>query len=139
MVFKKCEFCAFKTESSLAMSYHLETPHVKNYVYKCNFCPHETRSPHDILYHMEAEHMVRGRLERALSFHQCPNCPFEENQKGKLSRHLMACSRKYKPERSVKLFDILFSSVLQYFLLQRLQFVKHQYLYKHNYKTLNDA
>ncbi|XP_044750665.1 MOG interacting and ectopic P-granules protein 1 isoform X2 [Coccinella septempunctata] len=102
LAFKKCEFCSFKTESLLAMSYHLETPHVKNYIYKCNFCAHETRSPHDILYHMEAEHMVRGRLERALSFHQCPNCPFEENQKGKLSRHLMACSRKYKPERNLE-------------------------------------
>ncbi|XP_045465093.1 MOG interacting and ectopic P-granules protein 1 isoform X2 [Harmonia axyridis] len=102
LLFKKCEFCSFKTESLLAMSYHLETPHVKNYIYKCNFCVHETRSPHDILYHMEAEHMVRGRLERALSFHQCPNCPFEENQKGKLSRHLMACSRKYKPDRNLE-------------------------------------
>ncbi|KAL3275424.1 hypothetical protein HHI36_020186 [Cryptolaemus montrouzieri] len=99
---KRCEFCPFKTESALAMSYHLETPHVKNYVYKCNFCAYETRSPHDILFHMEAEHMVRGRLERALSFHQCPNCPFEENQKGKLSRHLMACGRKFKPDRNLE-------------------------------------
>ncbi|KAK9877971.1 hypothetical protein WA026_020186 [Henosepilachna vigintioctopunctata] len=99
---KRCEFCPFKTESALAMSYHLETPHVKNYVYKCNFCVYETRSPHDILFHMEAEHMVRGRLERALSFHQCPNCPFEENQKGKLSRHLMACGRKFKPDRNLE-------------------------------------
>ncbi|XP_050517832.1 MOG interacting and ectopic P-granules protein 1 isoform X2 [Diabrotica virgifera virgifera] len=100
-VLKKCEFCNFKTESALAMSYHLETPHMKNFVYKCNFCAYEVRSPHDILFHMEAEHAVRGHLERAPAFHQCPNCPFEDNQKGKLSRHLVTCMRKFKPERNL--------------------------------------
>ncbi|KAJ8968392.1 hypothetical protein NQ317_012229 [Molorchus minor] len=99
---KKCEFCNFKTESALVMSYHLETPHMKNFVYKCNFCSYEVRSPHDILFHMEAEHTVRGHLERAPAFHQCPNCPFEDNQKGKLSRHLVACMRKLKPERNLE-------------------------------------
>lgn len=102
MEIKKCEFCSFKTESALAMAFHLETPHMKNYVYRCNFCPFEVRSPHDILFHMEAEHAVRGRLERAPAFHQCPNCPFEDNQKGKLSRHAIACSRKFKPERNLE-------------------------------------
>ncbi|KAK9722942.1 hypothetical protein QE152_g19420 [Popillia japonica] len=102
MPIKKCEFCSFKTESALAMAFHLETPHMKNFVYRCNFCTYEIRSPHDILFHMEAEHMIRGRLERAPAFHQCPNCPFEDNQKGKLSRHLVACSRKFKPERNLE-------------------------------------
>lgn len=97
---KKCEYCSFKTESSLVMAQHLETPHMRNYVYRCNFCPLEVRSPHDILFHMEAEHNVRGRLERAPAFHQCPNCPFEDNQKGKLTRHLLSCAKKYKPERN---------------------------------------
>lgn len=99
---KKCEFCSFKTESSLVMAFHLETPHMKNFVYRCNFCTYEVRSPHDILFHMEAEHAVRGRLERAAAFHQCSNCPFEDNQKGKLSRHLVACTRKFKPERNLE-------------------------------------
>lgn len=99
---KKCEFCTFKTESSLAMSFHLETPHMKNYIYKCNFCSYEVRSPHDILFHMEAEHAIRGRLERAPAFHQCPNCPFEDNQKSKLSRHLVACMRKFRPEKNLE-------------------------------------
>uniref|UniRef100_A0A1B6D548 MOG interacting and ectopic P-granules protein 1 n=2 Tax=Clastoptera arizonana TaxID=38151 RepID=A0A1B6D548_9HEMI len=97
---KKCEFCSFKTESMLAMAHHLETPHMRNYVYRCNFCPLEVRSPHDILFHMEAEHNVRGRLERAPAFHQCPSCPFEDNQKGKLTRHLLSCAKKYRPERN---------------------------------------
>ncbi|XP_064076546.1 FK506-binding protein 5-like isoform X2 [Vanessa tameamea] len=99
-VFKqhKCEFCSFKTESSLVMAHHLETPHMKNSVYKCNFCVYESRSPHDILYHMEAEHSTRGKLERAPAYHQCANCPFEDNGKGKLARHLIPCGKKFKPE-----------------------------------------
>ncbi|XP_012257110.2 uncharacterized protein LOC105686656 isoform X2 [Athalia rosae] len=99
---KKCEFCSFKTESALVMQHHLETPHMRNYVYKCNFCPLEVRSPHDILFHMEAEHNTRGRLERGPAFHQCPNCPFEDNQKGKLTRHILACNKKYRPERNLE-------------------------------------
>ncbi|XP_015520083.2 uncharacterized protein LOC107224519 isoform X1 [Neodiprion lecontei] len=99
---KKCEFCNFKTESALVMQHHLETPHMRNYVYKCNFCPLEVRSPHDILFHMEAEHNTRGRLERGPAFHQCPNCPFEDNQKGKLTRHILACNKKFRPERNLE-------------------------------------
>ena len=99
---KKCEFCNFKTESALVMQHHLETPHMRNYVYKCNFCPLEVRSPHDILFHMEAEHNTRGRLERGPAFHQCPNCPFEDNQKGKLTRHILACAKKFRPERNLE-------------------------------------
>lgn len=99
---KKCEFCSFKTESTLVMQHHLETPHMRNYVYKCNFCPMEVRSPHDILFHMEAEHNTRGRLERGPAFHQCPNCPFEDNQKGKLTRHILACTKKFRPERNME-------------------------------------
>ncbi|XP_049819859.1 MOG interacting and ectopic P-granules protein 1 isoform X3 [Aethina tumida] len=102
MQLRKCELCNFKTESSLALAYHLETPHMKNFVYRCNFCTYEVRSPHDILFHMEAEHTVRGHLERAPAFHQCSNCPFEDNQKGKLSRHLVACTKKFKPERNLE-------------------------------------
>ncbi|BES98188.1 ZnF_C2H2 [Nesidiocoris tenuis] len=97
---KKCQLCNFKTESSLVMAHHLETPHMRNYVYRCNFCTLEVRSPHDILLHMESAHNVRGRLERAPAFHQCPNCPFEDGQKGKLSRHLLSCAKKYKQERN---------------------------------------
>lgn len=99
---KKCEFCNFKTESDLVMQHHMETPHMHNYAYKCNYCPIEVRSPHDILYHMEAEHNIRARLERGPAFHQCPNCTFEDNQKGKLSRHIIACAKKFRPERNLE-------------------------------------
>lgn len=43
-----------------------------------------------------------GHLERAPAFHQCPSCPFEDNQKGKLSRHLVVCARKFKPDRNLE-------------------------------------
>ncbi|RVE42319.1 hypothetical protein evm_013032 [Chilo suppressalis] len=95
---KKCEFCSFKTESKLVMAQHLETPHMKNNVYTCNFCTYEIRSPHDILFHMDSVHNIKGKLERAPSGHQCVNCPFEDNGKGKLARHLIACAKKFKPE-----------------------------------------
>ncbi|XP_034839539.1 titin homolog [Maniola hyperantus] len=94
----KCEFCTFKCESLLVMSHHLETPHMKNNVYKCNFCEYDSKSPHDILYHMESKHNTRGRLERAPAYHQCANCPFEDNGKGKLARHQIACAKKFKPD-----------------------------------------
>ncbi|XP_068617575.1 MOG interacting and ectopic P-granules protein 1-like [Battus philenor] len=95
---KKCSLCSFKSESELVLSHHLETPHMKNNVYKCNYCTFEIRSPHDILHHMEAAHNIRGKLERAPAYHQCANCPFEDNGKGKLARHLIPCSKKFKPE-----------------------------------------
>lgn len=96
----KCEHCSFKTESALVLAQHLETPHMKNNMYKCNFCAFEIRSPHDILFHMEAEHNVHGKLERAPAYHQCGNCTFEDNGKGKLARHLVACAKKFKPEQN---------------------------------------
>lgn len=97
----KCEHCSFKTESALVLAQHLETPHMKNNMYKCNFCKFEIRSPHDILFHMKAEHNVQGKLERTPAYHQCANCPFEDNGKGKLARHLVACAKKFKPERNL--------------------------------------
>lgn len=51
---------------------------------------------------MEAEHNTRGRLERGPAFHQCPNCPFEDNQKGKLTRHILACTKKFRPEKNLE-------------------------------------
>ncbi|XP_072930486.1 uncharacterized protein [Epargyreus clarus] len=95
---KKCTRCNFKTESSLVISHHMESPHMKNNIYKCSYCEFEIRSPHDILFHMEAQHKVRGKLERLPSYHQCANCPFEDNGKGKLARHLIACAKKFKPD-----------------------------------------
>lgn len=61
---KKCELCNFKTECSLVLNSHLETPHMRNYSYRCNFCQYTTRVPQEILFHTEAEHNTKSRLER---------------------------------------------------------------------------
>lgn len=95
---KRCDFCPFKTESELILSQHYEFPHFKNNIYRCNYCEYEARPVHDILYHMEAIHNIKGRLEKPLSYHQCPNCPFEDNGKSKMVRHEAACVKKFKPE-----------------------------------------
>lgn len=95
---KRCEYCNFKSESTLAMAHHYETPHLNNLMYRCNFCKFEARPPYDILFHMEAMHNIKARLEKAQSYHQCPNCPFEDNGKSKLARHTLVCSKKFRPE-----------------------------------------
>ncbi len=95
---KKCRFCSFRTESEACMQHHLETPHMKNFMYRCNFCPYETKLPAEVLSHMASQHGVRGRLERAPGIHQCPQCPFEDNMKGKLTRHKNGCDKRFRPE-----------------------------------------
>lgn len=95
---KRCDNCQYKTESELALSQHYEIPHQKNNVYKCNYCEYEARPVHDILYHMEAIHNIKGRLDKPLSYHLCPNCQFEDNGRSKMIRHEAACAKKFKPE-----------------------------------------
>lgn len=98
---KRCDFCSFKTESGLVIASHYEKPHLKGNAYKCNFCEFEARPAHDILYHMEAVHNMKSKLEKPLSYHQCPNCPFEDNGKSKLARHALACAKKFVPEKNL--------------------------------------
>ena len=92
---KKCKFCSFRTESRLVMQHHMETPHMRNFIYRCNFCEFETKIPQEVLFHMDSIHGVKGKLERAPYFHQCPQCPFEDNGKGKLTRHKMGCDKRF--------------------------------------------
>lgn len=95
---KRCEYCNFKSESSLVMAHHYETPHMKGNLYKCNFCEYEVKPPYDILLHMKTVHNIQARLEKAASYHQCPNCLFEDNGRSKLARHAVVCSKKFRPE-----------------------------------------
>lgn len=99
---KRCEYCSFKSESALTMAHHYETPHMNQLMYRCNFCTFETRPPYDILFHMEAVHNIKARLEKAVSYHQCPNCPFEDNGRSKLARHSVVCVKKFLPEDNLK-------------------------------------
>lgn len=95
---KRCEYCNFKSESSLVMAHHYETPHMKGNLYKCNFCAYEVKPPYDILLHMKTVHNIQARLEKAASYHQCPNCLFEDNGRSKLARHAVVCQKKFRPE-----------------------------------------
>ena len=99
---RKCRFCSFRTESRLVLQHHMETPHMRNFVYRCNFCDFETKIPQEVLFHMDSEHGVKGKLERAPYYHQCPNCPFEDNGKGKLTRHKVGCDKRFKAEDNQK-------------------------------------
>ena len=99
---RKCRFCSFRTESRLVLQHHMETPHMRNFVYRCNFCEFETKIPQEVLFHMDNEHGVKGKLERAPYYHQCPQCPFEDNGKGKLTRHKVGCDKRFKAEDNQK-------------------------------------
>ena len=79
---KKCHRCSFKTESDCALEHHLETPHMRHGLYRCNVCHYETKGPQEIIDHMLAFHKVKGRLEKAPAAHQCPQCLYEDMQKG---------------------------------------------------------
>merc|ERR1711892_1492115 len=48
---RKCKFCSFRTEAHLVMQHHMETPHMRNFIYRCNFCEFETKIPQEVLYH----------------------------------------------------------------------------------------
>lgn len=98
---KKCQFCSFQTESTIVMSNHFETPHMQNGQYKCNFCSAELRTPQSIMEHTDLVHQMKCKLEKAPGNHQCVNCPFEDNGKVKVARHLVTCSKRFKPESNL--------------------------------------
>lgn len=98
---RKCRFCSFRTESRVVMAHHMETPHMRNFVYRCNFCEFETKIPQEVLFHMDSIHGVKGKLERAPYYHQCPQCSFEDNGKGKLTRHRVGCDKRFKPDMNL--------------------------------------
>ena len=60
----------------------------------------ETKTAQEVMSHMFVEHGVRARLERAAAMHQCTQCPFEDNQKGKLTRHKVGCDKRFRGERN---------------------------------------
>ena len=73
---------------------------MKNGMYRCNYCHYDTKLAHEVVGHMQAFHEVRPRLERAPALHSCPQCPFEDMMKGKLTRHKVGCDKRFRPERN---------------------------------------
>lgn len=100
MELKKCRFCSFRTESQAVLDHHMETPHMKGTNYRCNVCKGEYRTAQEVMSHMFVEHGVRARLERAAALQQCNQCPFEDNQKGKLTKHKVGCDKRFRPEKN---------------------------------------
>ena len=97
----KCRFCSFKTESAAVMEHHLESPHLTRAgMVRCNFCRYEQKVPLDVANHMMLEHGISGRLDRMPAMHQCPQCPYEDNMKGKLTRHKVSCDKRFRNERN---------------------------------------
>ena len=71
------------------------------YIFRCNFCHYETKSAQEVMGHMNGFHEgVKARLERAPALHQCPQCPFEDMMKGKLTRHKTGCDKRFRPEKN---------------------------------------
>lgn len=98
---EKCKLCSFKTESSIVMANHMEVPHMKNNMFVCNYCLREIKGCHDILVHMLLEHQVKGRLERSQVSQQCATCPYEDNNKARMGRHIINCIKKFKPDTNL--------------------------------------
>ncbi|XP_076325493.1 uncharacterized protein LOC143233278 [Tachypleus tridentatus] len=90
----KCNFCDFKSESSIVFDGHNVTPYVTaRREFGCHFCEFCTRDPRAIIFHMEAEHGRIGQLPIPSHFHECPFCPFDTNQKQKLNSHMNRCQK----------------------------------------------
>ena len=54
------------------------------------------------IFQLQGYHEVKARLERAPMIHQCPQCPMEDNMKGKVTRHKVGCDKRYRPERNLE-------------------------------------
>ncbi|XP_013775112.1 uncharacterized protein LOC106459982 isoform X2 [Limulus polyphemus] len=90
----KCNFCEFKSESSIVFDGHSVIPYVTaRREFGCHFCEFCTRDPKAIIFHMEAEHGKMGQLPIPSHFHECPFCPFDTNQKQKLNSHMNRCQK----------------------------------------------
>lgn len=101
----QCRYCAFESESTLAMERHLEIPHTVGSIFQCNFCEFESRSHQAILSHMSGDHNVSARLERAPGVFQCPLCPYEDSGKARMARHINGCQKKFRTDRNQALED----------------------------------
>ena len=101
---RQCDRCNFKSESRLVMAHHWNTPFPIGYGssarFGCHWCPFETKESHLVSAHIEAEHDLKSRATVDRLMHQCPLCPFEDNIKSKVTRHVLSCQKRYVPERN---------------------------------------
>ena len=105
---RQCDQCNFKSELKLIMAHHWTQPlalgNGPTARYGCHWCPFEAKESHVTVAHIDADHGMKCRLgnvhERSL--HQCPLCPFEDNVKSKVTRHVMSCQKRFIADRNLE-------------------------------------
>ena len=68
----------------------------------CHWCSFEAKELHLVSAHIEADHKMKSRAGPDLPSHQCPLCPFEDNVKSKVTRHMMSCQKRFVADRNLE-------------------------------------
>ena len=103
---RHCDKCNFKSESNLVLAHHWSLPlslgSGPTARFGCHWCPFEAKESHLVVAHIESDHGMKSRLGPDLPPHQCPLCPFEDNVKSKVTRHLISCQKRFIAERNLE-------------------------------------
>ncbi|EFX81422.1 hypothetical protein DAPPUDRAFT_196289 [Daphnia pulex] len=103
---RSCNQCSFKSESSLMMAHHKSLPLAlgsgSSARYGCHWCSFEAKESHLVSLHIETDHGFSTRTGPDLPSHQCPLCPFEDNVKSKVTRHMMSCQKRFVADRNLE-------------------------------------
>lgn len=103
---RSCDRCNFKSESFLTMSHHWSLPLPLGYGstsrHGCHWCSFEAKESHLVAAHIESEHGMKSRVGPDIPAHQCPLCPFEDNVKSKVTRHMMSCQKRFIAGRNLE-------------------------------------
>lgn len=103
---RSCDRCNFKSESKLVLAHHWSLPLSMGFGptarFGCHWCPFEAKEPHLVSSHIDSEHGMKLRTGPELSLHQCPLCPFEDQTKSKVTRHVISCQKRFVAERNLE-------------------------------------
>ncbi|KAL3859965.1 hypothetical protein ACJMK2_010143 [Sinanodonta woodiana] len=121
--YKKCRACNFITESRNVMAYHKEFAHngLKEGDLLCARCNFSTRNKEAFVFHMESEHQLQGKIVEKRAFYECELCPFETNNKNKLTRHRFRCAKQFKLQQNLQPYyhDVNFCMKTMYFKVKK--------------------
>lgn len=98
---KRCEFCKFKTESSLVLANHYETPHKMYRGFKCNFCKTICSTEFKTKFHMETIHYVKARLQKSGAIFECEYCEYDSPLKFMVEEHTVECGKRFNLNRNL--------------------------------------
>lgn len=103
---RHCDRCNYKSESKLILAHHWSLPLSlgagPTARYGCHWCPFEAKESHLVVAHIDSDHGMKSRLGPELPPHQCPLCPFEDNVKSKVTRHIISCQKRFIAERNLE-------------------------------------